>query len=250
MRPPDFWQQDGLVPRLLQPAALLYDGIGRMRRRLTRPRSAGVPVICIGNLTAGGSGKTPAALAVIAMLQNRGAAVHALTRGYGGRIRGPVQVDPGRHGAADVGDEALLLAERTPTWVSADRPAGAAAAVAAGARLIVMDDGFQNPTLHQDLSLLVIDGGAGLGNGRVHPAGPLREEPGRAWRRAHGVILTEPISPAVARIPPPELPRVAARMLPDPQAQDLRDRAVVAFAGIGRPERFFDTLRDLSLIHI
>ena len=244
MRPPRFWQHDGPIPRLLQPAAWAYDAAGRLRRALARPHRAAIPVICVGNLTAGGSGKTPVALALIALLQQRGAEVHALTRGYGGRLKGPVRVDLARHSALEVGDEALLLAERAPTWVAARRPAGAEAAIAEGAQIIVMDDGFQNPHLHKDLSLLVIDGRGGLGNGRVHPAGPLREAPARAWPRADGLILTGPVEPAVARGLPAALPRVQARMMPDIEAQALRGRAVVAFAGIGRPEKFFLTLRE------
>lgn len=247
MRAPRFWQHDGVPAHALQPLAWVYDAIGRLSRAGTRPHRCAVPVICIGNLTAGGSGKTPLTLAVIALLQQRRAKVAALTRGYGGRLAGPVRVDPARHDAADVGDEALLLAARAPTIVARDRPAGADAAVAAGAEIIVMDDGFQNPSLHKDLSLLAVDGATGLGNGRVHPAGPLREAPERAWRRADAIVVTEPPSAAVLRQLPPGLPRVEARMLPDLQAQTLHGQAVVAFAGIGRPGKFFETVRELGV---
>lgn len=246
MRAPGFWQHDGALALALQPLAWLYDGAGRLRRDLANPHRCAVPVVCIGNVTAGGSGKTPLALVIIALLQQRGARVSALTRGYGGRLAGPVQVDPARHGAADVGDEALLLAERAPTFVAHDRPAGAEAAVAAGAEIIVMDDGFQNPSLHKDLCLIAVDGATGLGNGRVHPAGPLREAPERAWQRADAIVVTGPSSAQVLRQLPPGLPRVEARMLPDLDAQMLSGRAVVAFAGIGRPDKFFDTVRDLG----
>lgn len=246
MRAPQFWQTDGALARLLQPLAWCYDAVGRVRRGMVSPRRCAVPVVCIGNLTAGGTGKTPLALAVIAILQRRGARVSALTRGYGGRLAGPVRVEPDRHGAAEVGDEALLLAARTPTFVARDRHAGAAAAIAAGTDIIVMDDGFQNPSLAKDLSLIVVDGRAGLGNGRVHPAGPLRETPARAWPRADAIVVTGPTAPATLRQLPPALPAVEARMVPDLEASRLRGQAVVAFAGIGRPQKFFDTVRDLG----
>ncbi len=174
MRAPEFWQSDGALARLLAPLGAAYGLAGRLRRARARPAACGVPVVCIGNLVAGGAGKTPVALAVAGRLQDQGRAVQLLTRGYGGRARGPLRVEPGRQGAAEVGDEALLLAARAPTWVARDRAAGAAAAVAAGAEVLVMDDGFQNPALAKDLSLLVVDGASGFGNGRVMPAGPAR----------------------------------------------------------------------------
>lgn len=246
MRPPRFWQHDGILPHLLLPAAWLYDLAGRLRRHVVRPVHCGVPVICVGNLTAGGSGKTPMALALIALLARRGVHAHALTRGFGGRLRGPLRVDPAVHGVAEVGDEALLLARSAPTWVSADRAAGAKAAVAAGAPLIVMDDGFQNPGLHKDLALLVIDGGVGLGNGRVHPAGPLREVPERAWARCDGAVQVGPDT-AISVPLPAGMPAVAARMIPAREAAALRGRPVVGFAGIGRPAKFFETLLELGV---
>ena len=171
--PPGFWRRDGVLPRLLSPLAAVTAAVTAWR--VARPGwRAPVPVICCGNVTVGGAGKTTLALDVGARLVARGVAVHFILRGYGGSVRGPHRVVAGDT-AAGVGDEALLLAEVAPTWIGADRAASARAAVAAGAQVLVMDDGLQNPGLHKDLSLLVVDGASGFGNGRVLPAGPLRE---------------------------------------------------------------------------
>src|SRR5581483_3335864 len=140
----------GLAAGLLAPVGAAWDAAGRLRRAVARPYRADVPVICVGNLVAGGSGKTPVVLSLAGMLPG----AHAVTRGYGGSRAGPVRVT-GAHTARDVGDEALLLAARLPTWVARDRPAGIRAATSAGARAILLDDGFQNPTVEKDLSLVV-----------------------------------------------------------------------------------------------
>src|SRR5690348_2940661 len=166
MREPAFWwRKPGLAASLLAPLGALYGAVAarRMRRLGQRARA---PVVCIGNLTVGGAGKTPTAIAAAQALREAGAKPAFLTRGYGGRLAGPVAVAP-THDAADVGDEPLLLARVAPTVVARDRVAGAIAAVEAGADVIVMDDGFQNPALAKDLSLLVVDGRRGIGNGKV-----------------------------------------------------------------------------------
>ncbi len=239
MRPPDFWfSSPGLWSALLAPAACAYDMVSRARRALVPPYRAAVPVICVGNLVAGGAGKTPVVLALADMLSRRGLAVHLLTRGYGGREIGPLRVDAMRHTADDVGDEALLLTRAAPTWVGADRAASARAAVAAGAKNLVMDDGFQNPGLAKDLSLLVVDGESGLGNGRLLPAGPLRETPHAALARAHGLLVMGPGDPLSTT-----LPRFRARLVPH-AAVEFRGLRVVAFAGIARPTKFFASLRE------
>jgi tetraacyldisaccharide 4'-kinase len=208
------------------------------------PGRVALPVVCIGNLVAGGAGKTPVALAVAALLRER--QPHFLTRGYGGRLRGPVRVDPSRHSAADVGDEALLLAASGPTWLARDRLAGARAAAAAGAGLIVMDDGFQNPGLHKDHSLIVVDGATGFGNGRLIPAGPLRERPEAALQRARGIVLIGADRTGLAKRLPKTVPVFGARLAPTPDAETLAGCRVAAFAGIGRPQKFFDTLTELG----
>ncbi len=238
------------MPRLLAPFAFLYSLGGQLRNSFTKSAHADIPVICIGNLVAGGAGKTPIALDIIRKLKSAGFEVHALTRGYGGSERGPAQVAPGHHTAAEVGDEALLLADETTTWVSADRPAGAKAAYAAGAQIIVMDDGFQNPSLHKDFSLVVVDTAFGLGNGRVMPAGPLREPARRGLARADAVILLGPENAELARKlnENGNRPQLQAGLAARKAQEDLSGKKVLAFAGIGRPGKFYATLRDLSAV--
>jgi tetraacyldisaccharide 4'-kinase len=243
MRAPDFWTRDSATARLLAPLGWAVAGAAAMRRAATRPARASLPVICVGNLTAGGQGKTPTALAIAASLAAQGARPCFLTRGYGGRVAGPLRVDGARHAAAEVGDEALLLARHAPTILAHDRPAGAAAAASAGASHIVMDDGFQNPSLAKDLSLLVVDGGYGFGNGRLLPAGPLREPVAQGLARADAVVLIGADETQIAATLPHGLPLLRARLVPiAPEA--WRGRRVLAFAGIGRPEKFVASLED------
>jgi tetraacyldisaccharide 4'-kinase len=204
------------------------------------------PVVCVGNLVAGGAGKTPVALALGEAAVALGHNPHFLSRGYGGRIAGPARVDPARHGAADAGDEPLLLAAVAPTWVAHDRAAAADAAVAAGAGLLIMDDGHQNSSLRKDLSLVVIDGEYGLGNGRVMPAGPLREPAAEGLARADVVVMMGEDRHAITDNAARWVPVVRARLMPTAWSQRLQDRAVLGFAGIGRPEKFFATLRALG----
>ncbi len=246
MRAPEFWSESGALARLLTPLGAAYDLAGGLRQTLARPFDCSLPLVCVGNLVAGGAGKTPVALALARRLEAAGRSVHFLTRGYGGRASGPLRIDPSRHDATEVGDEALLLAATAPTWLARDRAAGARAAIRAGAGVIVMDDGFQNPTLKKDLALLVVDGGYGFGNGKVIPAGPLREASGRGLARADAAILLEEDQTGVAPHLGANLPLLEARLAPAPQAPDLAGRRVLAFAGIGRPEKFFTTLGDLG----
>ncbi len=244
VRAPEFWQNpDHVLARLLWPASLAWTAAGWLRRTTASPYRADVPVICVGNLVAGGAGKTPVALAVARRLQERRIDVHFLSRGYGGRIAGPHRVDPSKDSAEDVGDEPLLLAARAPTWIAHDRAAGARAAVAAGAKLIVMDDGFQNPGLAKTLSLLVVDGGQGFGNGRVIPAGPLRESVASGLARADAIVL---VGDDKVGLRAGALPVLRARLVPGPDADRYRGERVAAFAGIGRPAKFYDTLRALG----
>lgn len=247
MRAPDFWQRPGhLLTSLLWPASLAWTAAARLRRVLATPYRAPVPVVCVGNLVAGGAGKTPVTLAIAKRAQARGLKVHLLSRGYGGRIAGPHRVDPAKDTVEDVGDEPLLLAARAPTWIARDRAAGARAAVAAGAQLIVMDDGFQNPGLAKTLSLIVVDGGQGFGNGHVIPAGPLREPVAEGLARADAVVLIGEDTAGVAAKLPPALPVLHAQLAPGPDAERYRGERVAAFAGIGRPAKFYDTLRRLG----
>jgi tetraacyldisaccharide 4'-kinase len=201
-------------------------------------------VLCVGNLVAGGSGKTPVVLSLARLFMERGIAVHIVTRGYGGRLAGPVRVDPARHDANAVGDEALLLAAAAPCWVAKHRPSAIAVAAEAGADLVLLDDGFQNPSVAKDLSLLVVDAEYGFGNGRVMPAGPLREPVAAGLARADAIVLIgdTPMPPELRNASSPALRAELAALNGD----RLRDARLVAFAGIGRPEKFFATLRRLG----
>ena len=246
---PVFWgEPPGFLASLLSPIGAAYDTDGRLRRTMSRSYRATVPVVCVGNLVAGGAGKTPVALALASWLVERGFPVHVVTRGYGGRLRGPVRVDPTYHDALAVGDEALLLAMRAPCWLARDRAAGVRAAVAGGAGAILLDDGLQNPTVAKTLGLIVVDGGYGFGNGRVIPAGPLRENLRRGLARADAVVLlaaqgdangTEGVPPG-CRVP------VLNAVLAPVNGERLAGMRLLAFAGIGRPEKFFVTLQALS----
>ena len=244
MRPPAFWQSDGMLPRLLAPASAVVAGF--TARRVARLGwAAPVPVVCCGNAGVGGAGKTTLALDLGARLLRRGASVAFITRGYGGRVVGNTRVDD-HHEAADVGDEALLLAAMAPTFVGADRAASARLAVAAGATVLVMDDGLQNPGLEKDLSLLVIDGAAGFGNGRVLPGGPLREPARTAAQRCHAAVLIGDDSRGAASWLPANLPIMRADL--QQEATGLAGRRVFAFAGIGRPKKFFATLAQSGAV--
>jgi tetraacyldisaccharide 4'-kinase len=239
LSPPDFWSRSGLVPSLLKPAARAYAALGAVRHAFTTPYRAPVPVICVGNLVAGGAGKTPVAESLAKLLIARDRHPAILSRGYGGSESGPVRVDATKHRASAVGDEPLMLSRLAPVWVAHDRVAAARAAIATGADCLVMDDGFQNPSLAKDLSLLVIDGAYGLGNGEVMPAGPLREPAVRALARADAVVLIgEDFFDLAHWITKPVL-RAALKPV---NIADFDGRRVVAFAGIGRPEKFFSTL--------
>lgn len=248
MRPPVFWDASPRHPaaRALAPVGALY---GRFTAaRMDRPGATGpCPVLCVGNLTLGGAGKTPTAVALAAMLRDLGAEPGFLTRGYGGSLAGPVAVDAAHHDASQVGDEPLLLARKATTVVARDRPAGARLCAKAGATVIVMDDGLQNPSLVKDLSLAVVDAGVGVGNGLPFPAGPLRVPLERQWRHLDALVLVgegEAGEGVAALARDRGLPVLRARLVPDLAGRGLAGRRMLAFAGIGRPEKFFATLRD------
>jgi tetraacyldisaccharide 4'-kinase len=246
---PAFWARPpGLLSELLLPVGAGWDAAGRLRQAFVRPYRPPVPVVCVGNLVAGGAGKTPVALALAAHLVSRGIAVHIVTRGYGGRLGGPVRIDAALHDAAAVGDEAMLLAKEAPCWVARDRADGVRAAVAAGAQMVVLDDGFQNPGIAKTASLVVVDAAYGFGNGRVIPAGPLRENIARGLARADAVVLlgaeTQPRCPERLGIET-ALPVLHAVLRPV-AGERLTGSRLLAFAGIGHPEKFFTTLQTLG----
>ena len=255
MRPPEFWNNAPGAPgwraRALSPLGALYAGATARRLRAGAPQRVGLPVICVGNINAGGVGKTPTVIWMLERLRDLGHEPHVVTRGYGGRLEGPVQVDPGRHKADAVGDEPLLLAAFAEVWVAKDRVAGAKAAGQAGATVLVLDDGFQDPALAKDLSIVVADAAIGFGNGLCLPAGPLREPVATGLARAD-VLLTLGDADAQAGFDA-QWPGVFDGMhlrgavTPLQTGMDWAGSTVLAFAGIGNPAKFFRTLRDLGV---
>ena len=248
-REPSFWYRKSAAPaaELLGPAGWLYGLAVRARFALTTPQRAPVPVICVGNPVLGGGGKTPTAIAVAHRLAALGKAPHFLSRGYGGQIAGPARVDAQVHTATEVGDEPLLLARHFPAHIAANRPAGARAAAAEGADVIVMDDGFQNPTIEKDIGLLVVDATAGLGNGAIFPAGPLREPLEPQLARATALIVIgsgEAGDHLAATAKTHELHVLRANLQIGQTAPHLTHQPVLAFCGIARPEKFRASLTD------
>jgi tetraacyldisaccharide 4'-kinase len=247
MREPAFWHRpSSWTSRLLLPLGAIY-GLVAGHRLQRQGFDAGVPVLCVGNYHVGGAGKTPTVLALTKMLRDLGETPVVLSRGYGGRLHGPIKVDPGRHTAADVGDEPLMMALIVPVVVARDRIGGVALARSQGASVILMDDGFQNPAIAKDASLIVIDGDRGLGNGCVLPAGPLRAPlPPQLARTDALVVIGEGTAAAAvaAAIAAQGKPVLSAHLQPDEASvASLRGKRVLAFAGIGDPQRFFRTLR-------
>jgi tetraacyldisaccharide 4'-kinase len=245
MKAPDFWYRPaGIEARLLAPLGQVYRAAGLLRRAGTTPYRAKIPLICVGNIVAGGAGKTPAAMALAELLKRQGGKPVFVSRGYGGSEPGPLFVDPGRHTAREVGDEALLLAGKAPCWIGRNR-AAAVMAAEPHATHIILDDGLQNPSVDPSFSLLVIDGETGLGNGMLIPAGPLRETLADALKRVDAVVMIGEDKQYLASvINKPVLRAALQHRLPDgfPSDHDF-----FAFAGIGRPEKFYASCRAAGL---
>ncbi|GIQ72479.1 tetraacyldisaccharide 4'-kinase [Bradyrhizobium sp. RD5-C2] len=247
MREPAFWHRpSSWTSQLLRPLAALYGAVAA-RRMQHSGVDAGIPVICVGNYHVGGAGKTPTVLALAKLLRELDERPVVLSRGYGGRLAGPAKVDRDSHTAADIGDEPLMMAATLPVVVSRDRAAGLALARAQNASVILMDDGFQNPSVLKDTCLIVIDGTRGVGNGRVIPAGPLRAPLSPQLERTDALIVVGEGSGAkkiAADLAARGKPILLAHLRPDEASLSaLRDQRVLAFAGIGDPARFFNTLR-------
>jgi tetraacyldisaccharide 4'-kinase len=244
LKSPLFWhKKSSLAAMVLAPLGYVYGSVAYLQQRLRTPQKLDVPVICIGNVVLGGAGKTPTAIAIARMLQHSGHTPHILTRGYGRNSRALLRVDSQQHHFADVGDEPLLLARVAPTWVYHDRFQTGQKAIAAGASVLMMDDGYQNARVVKDHHLLIIDASQGIGNGKVFPAGPLREFLGPALRRADAVVMIgEGDCPL-----PYDGPIFQAHLVP--QTTTLPPGTeVIAFAGIGYPPKFKKTLEDISFV--
>ena len=246
MRTPNHWQNNNVLSRLLMPFGWIYFQLSLWRHKIARSVDIGVPVICVGNIVAGGAGKTPTVMYLGKLLSKR-LKVAFLTRGYGGAFSGPIKVNPHKHTFQDVGDEALLLSKIAPTWVSQNRLDGGLAAKLDGAQIILMDDGFQNPTIGKTFSILVFDGPYGLGNNQLIPSGPLRETLGRGMSRADAVVIIgEDLHDLQSKIPE-NIPLFSVTTSPIIPKKLKVAKSVIGFAGIGRPRKFLETLKTLNV---
>ena len=246
MKTPSFWHADGFIPKLLEPLAQLYKCLSFLERSLRSKTEIEIPVLCIGNIVSGGAGKTPIALSIGQKLSAKHN-IGFLMRGYGGIKAGPIEVNPDEHSSYEVGDEALILSEVGSTWVSRNRTAGAIAAKNAGVEIVIMDDGFQNTSLAKTLSFVIIDGPYGFGNGRLIPAGPLREPIYSGLKRADIIVLVGEASPSIIELLPNDKPLLRASLGPDEIGAQLSNTSVIGFAGIGRPTKFLETLEKMNL---
>lgn len=242
MKTPSFWKDNNIISTLLTPLGELYALATTLRLKLKTPKKVNIPVICIGNLTAGGTGKTPTAISLADMLKKSGININFISRGYHGNLQN-TEVNPKLHTPQQVGDEPLLLSQVAPTFINANRYQGALIAQNNSAQCIIMDDGFQNPTLHKDLSFIVIDGNYGFGNCKCIPAGPLREHISSGIKRAQAALIIGEDKYNISN--KLNIPSFKGKIIP--QSPNLDNNEVIAFAGIGRPEKFYNSLTELGI---
>jgi tetraacyldisaccharide 4'-kinase len=249
MKAPSFWfTQRSWQAAILSPLGRLYGWLTAKRLKSGAPYRASIPVICVGNINVGGTGKTPTVIALAERLKELGHRPHVVTKGYGGTLAGPVRVVEATHRADQTGDEPLLLAAFASTWVAKDRAEGIRAAEQAGADIVLLDDGFQNPAVEKDISIVVVDAHRGFGNGKVMPAGPLRETVSNGLERADILLSIGDMDAQnqFAPVVPSNVAQVEAFLEPLPTGMPWTDMRVLAFAGIGSPEKFFATVRSLG----
>ncbi len=239
MKTPKYWQSNSFTSKILSPLGFLYGFMTQLRLKLKSPHKVSIPVVCIGNITAGGTGKTPVSISIAKLLATEMYHPFFVSRGYGGKLQ-DVIVNNKKHTAKDVGDEPLLLSKQAPVVVNANRYAAAQKAVEQGADIIIMDDGFQNPSLHKDLSFLVFDGNYGIGNGKIIPSGPLRETLENGIKRADAIIILGKDKHDLAKRC--GLPAFFGHT--EAVQTTINNQDVVAFAGIGHPQKFYHTLKQ------
>ncbi|MAR79232.1 MAG: tetraacyldisaccharide 4'-kinase [Rhodospirillaceae bacterium] len=243
---PKFWRTSNLLTKILTPLSFIYLVLFFSRKYLSRKRKVNIPVICIGNITAGGAGKTPVAISIAKFLISKGLKPHFLTRGYKGKLKGPILVS-NKHSSADVGDEPILLSEVAPTWVSKNKIQGAKSALKSNADLIIMDDGLQNDSIHKDLSILVIDGGYGFGNNKLIPAGPLRESVKSSLTKIDFIVyVNDPSKNVKIDLSEFKCPILKSNIETITDNIDL-NKKFSAFCGIARPEKFFSSLKKIGI---
>ena len=246
MKAPQFWYEPNTwKAKFLDPLGYFYNLLTLLRGKLAKPQSYSCLTICIGNLNVGGTGKTPTTIALAQHFLKKGLQVHVVSRGYKGKFQGTFLVDPQKHKSDEVGDEPLLMSEFTSVWVSNKRKNGIAAAENAGAQIVLLDDGFQDPSFHKDFSLIVVDGEKGFGNKKCMPAGPLRENIVQGFKRADALVI---VGQRIYKFDtfPTHLKIIHSTLKPIETGMNWKEGKYLAFAGIADPSKFFKTLRSLG----
>ena len=246
MKAPQFWYEPNTwKAKFLYPLGYFYNLLTWLRGKLAKPQSYSCLTICIGNLNVGGTGKTPTTIALAQHFLKKGLQVHVVSRGYKGKFQGTFLVDPQKHKSDEVGDEPLLMSEFTSVWVSNKRKNGIAAAENAGAQIVLLDDGFQDPSFHKDFSLIVVDGEKGFGNKKCMPAGPLRENIVQGFKRADALVI---VGKRIYKFDtfPTHLKIIHSTLKPIETGMNWKEGKYLAFAGIADPSKFFKTLRSLG----